>query len=124
MIGEVIRSAEDGQCPVTEELVDVPTGVDDGRHYNLEQRVEAGDRVLGGIGLGERGEVAHVDEHHGDFAALTGEDVVTLLKQPRRQDWVDVGPERRLKSLPLSQSRLHAVERRRQRAEIVVLNHR
>ena len=88
------------------------------------KRVEPGDGVLGGVGLGERGEVADVDEHHRHLAALPGEDIVTLLKQSRRQDWVDVGPERRLKSLPLSQSRLHAVERRRQRAEIVVLNHR
>ena len=53
-----------------------------------------------------------------------GEDVVTLLEQPRRQGGVDVGPERRLKSLPLSQTRLHAVERRRQRTQVVVLNHR
>jgi len=29
MIRKVIRSAEDGQRPVTEELVDVPTGVDE-----------------------------------------------------------------------------------------------
>ena len=102
----------------------MPTGVDDGRHHDLEQRVEAGDRVLGGVGLGERGEVADVDEHHRHLAALTGEHVVTLLKQPRRQGRVDVGAERRLKSLPLSQTRLHAVERRRQRTEVIVLNHR
>ena len=88
------------------------------------KRVEAGDGVLGGVRLGERGEVADVDEHHRHLAALTGEHVVTLLEQPRRQGRVDVGPERRLKSLPLSQSRLHAVERRRQRAEVIVLNHR
>jgi len=49
------------------------------------------------------GEVADVDEHHGDLAAFTGEDVVTLLEQPRRQGRVDVGAERRLKSLPLNQ---------------------
>jgi hypothetical protein len=79
----------------------VPSGVDDGGHDDLEQGVEARDGVLGGVGLGERGEVADVDEHHGHLAALTGEDVVTLLEQPRREGWVDVGPERRLKSLPL-----------------------
>ena len=124
MIGEVVRGAEDGQRAVAEELVDMPTGIDDGRHDDLEQRVEAGDGVLGGVGLGERGEVADVDEHHRHLAALTGEHVVTLLKQPRRQGGVDVGAERGLKSLPLSQTRLHAVERRRQRTEVIVLNHR
>ena len=102
----------------------MPTGVDDGRHDDLEQGVEARNRVLGGVRLGERGEVADIDEHHGHLAALTGEDVITLLEQPRREGWVDVGAERRLKSLPLSQTGLHAVERRRQRAEVIVLNHR
>ena len=102
----------------------MPTGVDDGGHHDLEQRVEAGDRVLGGVGLGERGEVADVDEHHRHFAALTGEDIVALLKQPRRQGRVDVGAERGLKSLPLSQTRLHPVKRGRQRTEVIVLNHR
>jgi len=33
-----------------------------------------------------------------------------LLRQPRRERRVDVGPERPLKSLPLSQTRLHAIE--------------
>ena len=80
MIREVVRGAEDGQSAVAEELVDVPTGVDDGRHHDLEQRVEAGDGVLGGVRLGERGEVADVDEHHRHLAALTGEHVVTLLE--------------------------------------------
>ena len=124
MIREFIGSAEDGQRAVAEELVDVPTGVYDGRYDDLEQGIEAGDRVLGGIRLGERGEIADVDEHHRHLAALTGEHVVTLLEQPRRQGRVDIGPERRLKSLPLSQTRLHAVKRRRQRAEVIVLNHR
>jgi hypothetical protein len=41
-----------------------------------------------------------------------------------RRGRVDVGAERGVKSLPLSQSRLHAVERRRERAEVIVLNHR
>jgi hypothetical protein len=90
----------------------------------IEQGVEPGDGVIGGVGLREWGEVTDVDEHHRYLAALTGEDVVTLLEQPHRQDGVDVGAERRLKSLPLSQTRLHAVERRRQRAEVIVLNHR
>jgi len=101
----------------------VPTGVHDGRHHDLEQRVEAGDGVLGGVGLGEWGEVADVDEHHRDLAALTGEDIFPLLKQPRRQGWVDVGAERHLKSLPLSQTRLHAVKRTSERTEVIVLNH-
>ena len=75
------------------------------------------------VRLGERGEVADVDEHHRHLAALTGEDIVTLLKQPRRQGWVNIRPERRLKSLPLRQTRLHPIERSRQRTEIIVLNH-
>ena len=37
MIREIVRGAEDGQRAVAEELVDVPTGVDDGRHHDLEQ---------------------------------------------------------------------------------------
>ena len=49
MIGKVVRGTKHGQSAVTEELVDVPTGVDHGRHHNFEQRVEAGDRVLGGV---------------------------------------------------------------------------
>jgi hypothetical protein len=102
----------------------VPTGVDDGRHDNLKQRVEARDRVLGSVCLGERGEIADVDEHHRHLAALPGEHIVTLLKQPCGEGRVDVGSERRVKSLPLSQPGLHAIERRRERAEIVVLNHR
>jgi hypothetical protein len=49
---------------------------------------------------------------------------VALLEQPRRKHRIDVGAERPLKSLPLRQSGLHTVERCRERAEIVVLNHR
>jgi len=82
------------------------------------------NRVLGGVRLGERSEVANVDEHHGHLAALAGKDIITLLQQTCREGWIDVGAECRLKSLPLSQSRLHAVERRRQRTEVIVLNHR
>ena len=85
MFRKVIRSAEYGQRPVAEELVHVPTSINDGRYDNLKQGVEAGDRVLGGVGLRERGEVADVDEHHRHLAALTGEDIVTLIKQPRCQ---------------------------------------
>src|ERR1700751_937347 len=102
----------------------MPTGIHDGGHDDLEQGVEAGDGVLGGVGFGERGEVTDVDEHHGHLAALPGEYLITLFKKPRRQGWVDVGAERRLKSLPLSQTGLHAIERRRQRTEVIVLNHR
>ena len=36
---------------------------------------------------------ANVDEHHGDLAAFTREDVVTLLQQTRREGWVDVTSE-------------------------------
>ena len=48
------------------------------------------------FGLGEWGEVADVDEHHCHFATLTGEDIVTLLKQAGRQGGVDIGAERAL----------------------------
>ncbi len=102
----------------------MPTGVHDGRRHDLEQCVEAGNRVLGGVRLRERGEVTDVDEHHRHLAALTGEHIVALLKQPRGQGRVDVGAEGGLKSLPLSQTRLHAVERCREHAEVIVLNHR
>jgi hypothetical protein len=37
MIGKIVRGAEDGQCAVAEEHVDVPSGVDNGRHDDLEQ---------------------------------------------------------------------------------------
>ena len=53
MIHEVVRCAEDGQRAVAEEFVHVPTSVNDGGHHDLEQRVEAGHRVLGCVGLGE-----------------------------------------------------------------------
>ena len=100
----------------------MPTGVDDSGHDNLKQSVEARDRVLGGVRLSERGEITNVDEHHGDLASLTSEHVITLLEQPRRQNRVDVGPECALKPLPLSQTRLHAIERRGQGAKVVVLH--
>ena len=82
MVCEVIRSAEDRQRAVAEELVDVPIGIDHSRHDDLEQGVEAGDRVLGGVGLGECGEVANVDKHHRHLAALAGEHIITLIKPP------------------------------------------
>jgi hypothetical protein len=124
VIGQFVRCAEDGQRAVAEKFVDMPTSVHDGRHHDLEQGVESGDGVLGGVRFRERSEVADIDEHHRHLAALTGEDVITLLEQPRRKGRVDVGAECRLKSLPLSQSGLHAVERGRQRAEVIVLYHR
>src|SRR6201999_1757742 len=77
-----------------------------------------------GVRLRKRGEVADVDEHHRHVTALAGEDIVTLFQQPGSQDRVDVGAERTLKSSPPTQPRLHRIERRRQRAEIVVLDHR
>jgi hypothetical protein len=118
MLREVVRGAEDGESAVAEELVDVPTGVADGRHDDIEQRIEVGDGVLGGVRFGKRREIADIDEHHRHLAALTGEDIVTLLEQARCECGVDVGAERRLKSLPLSQSRLHTVERPRERTEV------
>jgi hypothetical protein len=36
MIREIVGGTEDCQRAVAEELVDVPTGVDDGRHDYLE----------------------------------------------------------------------------------------
>ena len=80
--------------------------------------------ILGGVRLGERREVANIDEHHRHLTTLAGEHVITLLKQLRRESGVDVGAEGGLKSLPLSQTRLHAVERRRQRTEVIILNYR
>ncbi len=47
--------------------------------------------------------------HHRHLAALPREHVITLLQQPRRERLVDISAESRLKSLPLSQTRLHAV---------------
>src|SRR4051812_1680024 len=60
MIREVIRRAKDSEGTVAKELVYVPTGIDDGRHDDLEKSVETGNDVLGGVRLGERGEVADV----------------------------------------------------------------
>jgi hypothetical protein len=57
----------------------VATGLHDGND-DLEQGVEPGDSVLSGVGFGERGEIADIDEHHRHLAALTGEHVVTLFK--------------------------------------------
>ena len=37
MIGKIVRAAADGQCAVAEELVDMPSGVDNGRHDDPEQ---------------------------------------------------------------------------------------
>jgi hypothetical protein len=55
--GEIVRRTEDGQRAVAQEFVDMPTCVDDRRHDNLEQSIESGDRVFGGVRLGERGEI-------------------------------------------------------------------
>ena len=113
MICKLIGSTEDGQRAVTEELVDMPTGIHHGRHHYLEQRVEPSHDILGGVRFGERREIADIDECHRHLASLTGEHVVTLFDQARGQGGIDVGAERRLQSLPLSQTRLHAVEGRR-----------
>jgi hypothetical protein len=80
VIREVIRSAEYSQRAVAEELIDMPTGIDDSGYHDLKQSVQAGDGFLGSIRLGERGEVADIDKYHGHLAALTGEHIVTLLK--------------------------------------------
>ena len=58
----------------------MPSGFHDGRHDDFEHGVEARDRVLGGVRLGERGEVADVDEHHRHLAAFTSEHVIALCK--------------------------------------------
>ncbi|CDM76606.1 hypothetical protein MMARE11_24590 [Mycobacterium marinum E11] len=62
-------------------------------------------------------------KHHGDFAAFTGEHIVTLLEQSGRQSWINVRAERGVKSSPLSQTGLHAVERGGQHTEVIILNH-
>src|SRR5262245_56566331 len=59
----------DPKRAVAKEFVDVPSGVDEAWHDVLEQRVEPGDGVLGGVRLGERGEVADVGEPHRHLAA-------------------------------------------------------
>src|SRR4029078_5917802 len=99
----------------------MPTGINNRRHHDVEKRVEPRDGLLGGIRLGERGEVADVDEHHRHLAALTCEHVVTLLEQAPRQGWVDIGAERGLKTWPLGQSGMHSVEGRCQLPKVIVL---
>jgi hypothetical protein len=102
----------------------VSAGIEDGRHDDLEERVEMGDGVLGRVCLGKGREVADVDEHDRDIAALTGEHVVTLLEKSGREGRVHVGAECRPQSLTLGEPGLHPVERTGQGAEIVVLHHR
>ena len=58
----------------------MPTGIHDGGHHYLEQCVQSGDGVLGGVGFRVRGEVTDVDEHHRHLAPLTSEHIVALLK--------------------------------------------
>lgn len=124
MVHKLVGRAEDRQRTIAEELVDMSTGIDHGGHHDLEQRIQPSDGVLSRVRFGVRGEVTNVDEHHRHLAPLTGEHIVTLLKQPRRQERVDVRPECRLKSLPFSQTRLHAVEGGRQCTQVVVLDYR
>src|ERR1700743_1155348 len=69
MVREGVGGAEDRQSAVAKELIDMTTAVHDGRHDYTDTRVEACNGVHGGIRLGERGEVADVDEHHGYLAA-------------------------------------------------------
>ena len=124
MTSQIVGRPENRQCAITEELVHMPTGIHHRRHHNLEHRIEPGHRVLSSIGLRERREITDIDKQHRHLTALTGEDIVTLLQQPRRQPRIDIRAERRLKTLPLSQTRLHPIERRRQRPQIIILNHR
>ena len=80
MMREIIRGTEHRQRAVAEELVDMPAGLNHRRHNDFEQGVQASDGVLGAVRLGEWGEITDVDEHHRHLTALTGEDVVALLK--------------------------------------------
>ena len=108
--GQQIGCAEDGERPVAEVLVDVPAGVDDGRHDDLEKRVEVRDGVFCGVGFREGGEVANVDEHDGDLDAFAGEDVVALFEQASGEGWIDVGAEGRPQAFTFGQTGLHPVE--------------
>ena len=96
----------------------MPTSFDDGRYHDLEQGIESGNRIFGGVRLGEQREVADVDEYHCHPAAFPGEHLVTLLEQPPSEGRADISAERSLKSLP-PQPNLPPVERRRQRPRII-----
>ncbi len=64
------RCAEDGHEAVTQELVDDAVALHDGVDRLAEDRVEVGDDVRGASLLGERREVADVEEHHAHLAEL------------------------------------------------------
>ncbi len=87
----------------------MPTGIDHRRHHDLEERVEPGNGVLSAAGPRRTARKSRMSTNiTAHVPTLPGEHVVTLLEQPRRQSRIDIGPERRLKPLLLSQTRLHA----------------
>ena len=72
-------------------------------------------RVYGGIGMvsrsfGAPNTASAPSPRNRYLAALTSEHVVALFEQPSRECGIDLSAKCALKSLPLSQTRLHAVE--------------
>ena len=70
VVGLALGRAEHGDQPVADELVDVAAVLVDARHGGLEQLVQLGDDLVRLGLLGERGEVADVEEQDGHLDLL------------------------------------------------------
>src|SRR3954454_15265711 len=117
----MLLGAEDGLSAVAEDLLTCHL------RRRLQARrsrtvVVAGDQVLGGVASAKGGGVVRVDRTRSPCGAPWNTSSPAGAVAPRGR--ADVNPERRLKSLPLSQSGLHVVERHRQRFEVVLMKHR
>ena len=70
VVGQRLGRAEDAEHAVAEELLHAPAVLLEHRHGDPEELVQQRDRLARGHPVGERGEVADVDEQHGDHRVL------------------------------------------------------
>ena len=123
VVVEAVRRPEDAEQPVADELVRVPAVMGEQRDDVVVEAVELGDHVPRARALGERREVADVEEQDGDLDLLALE-VHALLEHAVGERGVDEGAERLAQALALLQARDHPVERRRQAARLVAADDR
>src|SRR5437764_7729925 len=98
VVGQVLGGAEDAHHSVADELVRVAAVPGDDGDDAAEEVVQACDRLARARVLGERREVANVDEQHGDLGLL-GLERLALGQHAPRDLGVDVAAERRLQPL-------------------------
>ena len=118
VVGVVLGHAEDAEQAVADELVRVPAVRLQHRHDDLEELVQARDRLARGDAVGRGGEAADVDEHHRHLDLLAGERI-GVVEHASRDLGIRVAAERGVQRLALAQAADHPVEAARQVAELV-----